>query len=182
MLILKIGSWNPSEFTVKEILQLAIGMIELALLEPQTQIKGGVFIVDLSGLSLDMAWYMTPTLAKHILNLAVYSFPIRTEEVHVLHTSWIFDMAWSMLKPLITETIKEKIYFHGDDLESFHGHIDPKCLPKRYGGVYEDYPLSVWFENVLLKDEKIIKVFEKEGYNQIRLLKEEEDAKKEGDS
>ncbi|KAG5872750.1 Clavesin-2, partial [Gonioctena quinquepunctata] len=171
-------SWDPSEYTVGEILQLIIGILELALLEPQTQIKGGVFVLDLSDLTLQMAWYMTPTLAKHILDLAIYAFPLRVEEVHIIHLSWIFDMAWSMVRPLIAEDVKEKIFFHGDDMESFHAYIDAKCLPKRYGGVHPDYPLSMWFDNVLLKNDSILELFEKEGFPQVRLLKEEQDGKR----
>lgn len=56
-------------------------VLEMSLLEPEVQIKGGNFIVDLSDISLNLAWYMTPKLASDMVNMAgvskfhVYMFP-----------------------------------------------------------------------------------------------------------
>jgi hypothetical protein len=37
-----------------------------------------------------------------------------------------------------------QIYFHGQDMESLHSHIDPKFLPKRYGGMRPEYRYTDW--------------------------------------
>ncbi|CAH1953939.1 unnamed protein product [Acanthoscelides obtectus] len=173
MMFLRIGSWKSEEFTIPELFQLAIGILEMSVLEPKCQIKGGVFIVDLGDISLNLAWYLTPSLAKDLMALAMTSFPMRLEEVHFIFSSWVFDTAWSIFKPLLPDTVKARIYFHGDDLDSLHNQMEPKYLPKRYGGIHFDYPLDVWFEDVLLKDERILDVMAKLGYEQLRRLKEE---------
>nr|CAH7741004.1 unnamed protein product [Callosobruchus chinensis] len=171
MMILKIGSWNPEEFTIPELFQLAIGILEMSVLEPKCQIKGGVFIIDLSELSLNLVWYLTPALAKDLMSVAMTSFPMRLEEVHFVFSSWVFDTAWSIFKPMLPSTVIARIYFHGDDLDSLHNQIEPKYLPKRYGGIHFDYPLDVWFEDVILKDEKILEAMAQLGYEQLRRLK-----------
>lgn len=67
------GIWQPSQFTPDELFQLSIGILEVALMEPQFQIKGGVIIFDLGELSISQAWQMTPTIANHIVQVAMVS-------------------------------------------------------------------------------------------------------------
>jgi hypothetical protein len=42
-----------------------------------------------------------------------------------------------------------QIHFHGQDLESLHSHIDPKFLPKRYGGMRPEYSYTDWIEGIV---------------------------------
>lgn len=41
-----------------------------------------------------------------------------------------------------------QLFFHGKNMESLHKHIDPKYLPKDYGGVRPNYPYQHWFTNL----------------------------------
>lgn len=68
--MLFLGSWDPSQFTLRELIQIAGAVLEMSVLEPEVQIKGGIFIVDLSNISLNLAWYMTPKLARDMVNMA----------------------------------------------------------------------------------------------------------------
>lgn len=77
-----------------------------------------------------------------------------------------------MIKPLISEAVKERIYFHGDDMDSLHSYIAPKYLPKRYGGIHLEYPIDIWFEDVLMKNNKLIDQLVKMGYDNMAQLKE----------
>ncbi|CAH1117993.1 unnamed protein product [Phaedon cochleariae] len=177
MLILKIGEWDTDEYSIVELFQLIIGIIEIALLEPQIQIKGAVLIVDLSDLSLKLTLQMTPTVARHIICVAMTSFPIRLQSIHFINATWLFDMAWSILKSLVTTEVLDRVVFH-PDYESLHTHVDPKYLPTRYGGIHLDYPMDIWFEDVVMKDDRVVDEWESMGFGQIRVLKEEEEAKR----
>jgi len=42
-----------------------------------------------------------------------------------------------------------QIHFHGQDLESLHSHIDPKFLPKAYGGLRPEYSYTDWVDNLV---------------------------------
>lgn len=59
--------------------------------------------------------------------------------------------------------MKERIFFHGDDMESLHKHIDPKHLPERYGGLHPDYNYNDWIEG-FKKNEFIQKELASLGY------------------
>ncbi|KAJ8933604.1 hypothetical protein NQ318_002767 [Aromia moschata] len=71
IMIFRIGAWDPSEYKINELFQLTMGIIELAAMEPQVQIKGGLVIFDLSQLSVTHAWQMTPTIANNIVQIAM---------------------------------------------------------------------------------------------------------------
>lgn len=105
------------------------------------------------------------------------SFPIRLEALHFVFSSWLFDTAWAMIKPLLPGFIKQRIYFHGDDLEGLHSYIEPKYLPKRYGGIHHDYAMNIWVDDIILKNKKAYDEFMRLGYDISVLLdkKEEED-------
>ena len=44
--------------------------------------------------------------------------------------------------------MRSKIFFHGYDVTSLHQHIQPDFLPERYGGIWPDYPYTVWLESL----------------------------------
>lgn len=56
-----------------ELFQATMIVLELAILEQRAQILGGVCIFDLGGLSLQQAWYMTPSMAHKIVQIMVVS-------------------------------------------------------------------------------------------------------------
>lgn len=102
------------------------------------------------------------------------SFPIRLEAIHFVSSSWLFDTAWTMIKPLLPSYIKEKIYFHGDDFDSLHSYIEPKYLPKRYGGIHLDYTMDIWVDDIILKNKKAYNEFLELGYD-ISVLMNDKD-------
>lgn len=53
-----------------------------------------------------------------------------------------------MLK-LIVPTLLFQIYFHGQDLESLHAHIEPKFLPRKYGGMRPEYNYTDWLDSLV---------------------------------
>ncbi|XP_074039986.1 alpha-tocopherol transfer protein [Leptinotarsa decemlineata] len=163
ILLYRMGNWDPERLSTDELFQSTMIVLELAILEQRAQILGGVCIFDLGGLSLQQAWYITPSIAHKIVQIMVTSFPMKVHALHIVNQSWIFDMIYNIFKPFVDERMKEKIFFHGEDMESLHQHIDPKHLPEKYGGIHPDYDYKDWikyFEN----NEKIRWELETLGY------------------
>lgn len=69
---------------------------------------------------------------------------MRLNEVHIIYQSWLCDIIYNMMKPLLHEKMKAKIYFHGDNLEEFHKYVKPRCLPDIYGGIHKHYYYRDW--------------------------------------
>ncbi|XP_067007616.2 alpha-tocopherol transfer protein-like [Anabrus simplex] len=148
VLIYRMGNWNPRNYSVEEIFKATVIVLELAILEQRAQVLGGVCIFDLGGLSLQHAWSMTPQVANRVVQLMGGSFPIRTHAIHIVNQSWVFDIVFALFKPLLDERMRERIYFHGNDWESLHQHINPKFLPERYGGTRPEYNYTEWMDSL----------------------------------
>ncbi|XP_049821830.1 clavesin-2-like [Aethina tumida] len=163
LLLYRIGNWDPELFTPVNIFQATLLILELAILEPQFQIVGGVCIFDLGGLTMQQVFYMSPSIAHKVIQIMVTCFPVNLKAVHIVNQPWIFDIVYNIFKPFIDERMKERIFFHGDDMESLHKHIDPKHLPERYGGLHPDYNYNDWIEG-FKKNEFIQKELVSLGY------------------
>ncbi|KAL1500923.1 hypothetical protein ABEB36_006342 [Hypothenemus hampei] len=162
ILFFRLDQWNTAEFTPDDLFQAVIFLVQAAILEPRHQIQGGVCIIDVANLSTQHAWHLTPTVARNILAVGYNSLPHRVEAVHVINGSRIFDYAFAILKPLLTDYVKQKIVIH-QNLASLHEWIKPKFLPKRYGGVHKDYRYVEWL-SVVQNNVQLIEEIEALGY------------------
>lgn len=90
---------------------------------------------------------------------------MKIHALHIVNQSWIFEMVYNIFKPFLDERMKERIFFHGNDMDSLHQHIDPKHLPERYGGIHPDYNYNDWINN-LERNDKIRKELESLGYEE----------------
>lgn len=72
-------------------------------------------------------------------------------------------MIFKVFKPLLSEKMRSKLFFHGTSMESLHKHIDRESLPTKYGGCMEDYPYTAWIES-LRNDSRVLKEMKQLGY------------------
>lgn len=163
MLIYRIGNWDPRKYSIKELFKATVGVLELGLLEPRAQILGGNVIFDLKNLTMAHVWAVTPQVASMMISLMVTAFPIKTNAIHILNQSWVFDTIFAVFKPLLDAKMRNRIYFHGTNLESLHKHLPPEYLPKDYGGVRNDHPYYKWIE-FLCQDPIIVEHMKQMGY------------------
>ncbi|XP_076270362.1 clavesin-2 isoform X1 [Rhynchophorus ferrugineus] len=174
IILYRMGKWNPEKYSITELFQATLIALELAILEPRAQILGGIGMFDMSDLTLSQAYHMTPSIAHKIVQIMVTSFPMKIHAVHVVFQPWIFDIVYAMFKPFITGSMSDRIFFHGDDMDSLHKHIDPKHLPERYGGRHPDYDYSPWVEG-FKRNKKLNEQMESIGY----IINSEENSKEE---
>ncbi|KAH8333951.1 hypothetical protein KR059_004790, partial [Drosophila kikkawai] len=151
ILIYRFGLWRPNRVIVDDIFRATIVLQELGSLEPISQIVGGVGIFDLKDLGLEHILHLSPSVAQKMIALLVTSMPIRTSALHIVNQNWVFNAAFKIFKPFLNAAMREKLYIHGSDMSSLHKHIDPEHLPKRYGGLHEDYSYTLWLD--MLKEQ-----------------------------
>ncbi|RZC32645.1 alpha-tocopherol transfer protein-like [Asbolus verrucosus] len=113
----RMGLWDLEKYTIDEMFQATIATLEMAVLEQRAQILGGICIFDFSGLSMQQAWQMTPSVAHKIFQIMVTSFPIKIHAIHIVNQSYIFEVIFNIFKPFLNEAMKERIFFHGEDME-----------------------------------------------------------------
>ncbi|XP_055838918.1 clavesin-1-like [Episyrphus balteatus] len=150
MLINSGGAWDPAFVSSDETFQLLYGAHLVAQLEPESQVRGVVCILDFEGLSFKQLKALTPNYLLRLLSFIQDAFPLRLKEVHVVKQPYIFKALWSLAKPMIQEKLRNRINFHGDDMKSLHKFIEPDYLPRDFGGYLPtiDYGGKEWYEAV----------------------------------
>uniref|UniRef100_A0A182NES0 CRAL-TRIO domain-containing protein n=1 Tax=Anopheles dirus TaxID=7168 RepID=A0A182NES0_9DIPT len=167
----KFGKWRPSKIPIVDLFRATMLLLEVGSLEPQSQVLGGIGIMDLEGLTLNHAWNLTPAVAQKMLALLATSMPLRTSQIHIVNQGWVFDTAFQIFKPLLTEKMRQRLFFHGTDRASLHKYIDPEALPERYGGTKPEFPYTYWLEH-LSRDERVVDELQQLGYVSDPLLEQ----------
>ncbi|PBC32778.1 Alpha-tocopherol transfer protein [Apis cerana cerana] len=78
-------------------------------------------------------------------------------QIHIVKQSLLFNMVWQMIKPFVREKMKNRIFFHGNKMSSFHNYIPASYLPENYGGELPkiNYTSADWYP-VLLKSKPVL--------------------------
>lgn len=138
ILILELGKkWKHNKVSLDEVYKGCVLFLEVAMLEPESQVAGAVVIFDMDGLSLQQVWQFTPPFAKKIVDLLQDAIALRVKNIHIVNQPYIFNMVFALFKPFLREKLRNRIIFHGSDRDSLHSYLNPKCLPAQYGGTLE---------------------------------------------
>ncbi|XP_063239801.1 clavesin-1 [Bacillus rossius redtenbacheri] len=157
ILIMNLGKkWDPSKVTTNQIFRCLYLTHIGACLEPETQVKGAVVIMDFSGLGMRQVTSFTPSFSKLLLSFIQEAMPLRLKQVHIVNEPYIFNMVFQIFKPLIKDKLKARMFFHGNKMASLHKHMDPAFLPADFGGSKPaiDYSSKDWYPVLVsLEDE-----------------------------
>ncbi|XP_022914322.1 alpha-tocopherol transfer protein-like [Onthophagus taurus] len=128
------GNWKPSEISTDQILKILYMLHLAAMLEPETQIRGAVVIMDYKDMGMKQVTAVSPGFAMKLMTFIQEAMPLRLKEIHMVNNPMLFNMVWKIIKPLVKEKLNKRIHFHGSKMDSLHGFIPPSHLPEDYGG------------------------------------------------
>ncbi|KAI5643879.1 CRAL/TRIO domain-containing protein [Phthorimaea operculella] len=149
LLILRLGEWDPDETPAEDLLRGVLLMLEIGIMQPKLQILGGMAVVDCEGLTMGHMKNLSPTFARHAINIMGYAFPGSTRKFHIVNCSRVFELMFHIFKKIApADDIWKRVQFHGYDLSSLHREIDPECLPKRYGGHRQEVSFKLWLTKI----------------------------------
>ncbi|KAL0599336.1 Alpha-tocopherol transfer protein [Plecturocebus cupreus] len=134
VLIYRIAHWDPKVFTAYDVFRVSLITSELIVQEVETQRNGIKAIFDLEGWQFSHAFQITPSVAKKIAAVLTDSFPLKVRGIHLINEPVIFHAVFSMIKPFLTEKIKERIHMHGNNYKQNLLQHFPDILPLEYGG------------------------------------------------
>ncbi|XP_058819700.1 clavesin-1-like [Topomyia yanbarensis] len=133
--VIEVGKkWNTSKVSIIELIAAIRLCVEVALLDPETQLHGMKVIFDTDGLSMAQIAQNSPKHARMILDWVQKASPFRMQGIHVVNNSMIFNILFAIFKPFISKELREKIFFHNKDWNSLTKLINPACLRPKYGG------------------------------------------------
>jgi len=148
ILIVNCGElWDPSQVPADELFRMLYMVHIAAQLEPETQIRGVVCIMDFDGLSMKQVKALSPSFSKRLLTFIQDAMPLRMKEVHFVKQPFIFKLVWSLFKPFVREKLNKRMYFHGSDMKSLQKFLSPEILPENYKGTLPkiDYGGEEWY-------------------------------------
>ncbi|XP_009950168.1 PREDICTED: alpha-tocopherol transfer protein [Leptosomus discolor] len=135
VLIYRIGQWDPQLFTAYDVFRVSLITSELIVKEIETQRNGVKAIFDLQGWRFAHAFQISPAVAKKIAAVLTDSFPLKVRGIHLINEPLFFHPVFALIKPFLTEKIKERVYMHGDNyVQSLSEHFPVSILPQEYGG------------------------------------------------
>ncbi|XP_069175704.1 LOW QUALITY PROTEIN: alpha-tocopherol transfer protein-like [Procambarus clarkii] len=153
VLIFRTGAWLPEVCSLDDVFRSQVVLLEHVVRLPVTQLRGIAAVVDCAGLSMTHAYYLTPTHIRRMISVIQEVFPLRFKALHFVHEPAIFDWVFSLIKPFLSDTIKGRLHFHGEDLHSLHQHIPAEELPEELGGSIGPMDNTFFVENLKLHEE-----------------------------
>ncbi|XP_030301466.1 alpha-tocopherol transfer protein isoform X1 [Calypte anna] len=135
VLIYRIGHWDPKLFTAYDVFRVSLITSELIVKEIESQRNGVKVIFDLQGWRFAHAFQISPAVAKKIAAVLTDSFPLKVRGIHLINEPLLFHPVFALIKPFLTEKIKERVHMHGSNYrQSLTEHFPVSILPKEYGG------------------------------------------------
>ncbi|MPC46028.1 Alpha-tocopherol transfer protein-like [Portunus trituberculatus] len=153
VLIFRAGAWDPELASLDDVFRSQVVVLEHVVRLPVTQLRGVAAVVDCAGLSMTHAYHLTPAHIRRMISVIQEVFPLRFKALHFVHEPAIFDWVFSLIKPFLSETIKGRLHFHGEDLSSLHQHIPPEELPEEVGGSMGPLDNSFLVDQLLKNEE-----------------------------
>ncbi|XP_053962515.1 alpha-tocopherol transfer protein-like [Anastrepha ludens] len=135
IMFIRAGNYPADKYTFKEIMAVAHALQELWVLEDDyATVNGFIDVLDISRLTAAHFAQHSPSVVKKMLVFAEKGLPLRQRATHFINIPAGFDKVFNILKPLMPAKQQERLYLHGNNLESLYAHIPQKYLPKEYGG------------------------------------------------
>lgn len=100
---------DPYKCPAEKVFRSNIMALENAIRDPRAQIGGLVVLLDMAGLRFAHAKFLSPHLAKRSADVIQDSFPMRFKAFHILHEPFYFDAILALIKPFMTEKIRNRV-------------------------------------------------------------------------
>ncbi|GFX87486.1 alpha-tocopherol transfer protein-like [Trichonephila clavipes] len=139
---IKMENWDPDDINVQVLFSTVTAVFFCLEIYPANQICGIRIIFDAKNYSLKHLRCIVPRYIPLTAKALRNCLPVRFKSIHIVNEASIFRHVWSILKIALSEKIKGRIHFHGDNMKGVHKFIPKEVLSYEYAGdctSYNDY-------------------------------------------
>ncbi|XP_047120620.1 clavesin-2 [Schistocerca piceifrons] len=150
------GRFDPYKYSSGHMARCHSLVVEALMDEPENQIRGYTYLNDESGLLMGHISLWSFTDIRSMLRCIQNSTPMRHKEMHFLHVPHYANKVFEFFTALMNEKLRSRVVFHPsiDDLKET---VNPKILPKEYGGFIPMADMIANFKNVLRRKRDVLK-------------------------
>lgn len=142
VMLARIGRrWPYKIHSVNQLFRTIMMLVEVAMLEPATQVCGARILLDMDGLTLQHVAQFSPKFASQLLDYVQLCVPIRLKGIHIVNEPRIFSLLFAIFKPFLNEKLKRRVQFHGKDRSILIEKFGIDCLPTEFGGREDSPPM-----------------------------------------
>ncbi|RWS29310.1 alpha-tocopherol transfer protein-like protein [Leptotrombidium deliense] len=133
ILVIAAGRWSCLKYDFDTALSALVATLELVSTDVFTQICGIVAIIDMSQFNWVQLRSFGPLQAKKMAHIIEEALPIRFKAIHIVNDSLLTYIAYSIIKPFLSQELRSKIEFHKNNFQAVHRMIPPQSLPSEIG-------------------------------------------------
>ncbi|KFM67270.1 Alpha-tocopherol transfer protein-like protein, partial [Stegodyphus mimosarum] len=159
----RLGIWDTDIFSAEEVTRFGLLCAEKEMRNPITQVCGLITLADMKGFSWSHFFQITIPKIKCFVDTVQDGIPVRNKAMHVINNPAIFSILFDIMKPFLSKKLRNRIYFHGDNLSSLHQFLPPEMLPEEFGGTQGSFTNEQFYQRLLASEEEF-QQYQKFGY------------------
>ncbi|OXU31538.1 hypothetical protein TSAR_013254 [Trichomalopsis sarcophagae] len=125
--------FDPYKFTSAQMVRVHSLVVEALMDEEESQVHGYTHLNDESGLTMGHLSSWSITDIRNMLTCIQNSTPMRHKETHLVNVPGCATKIIELALSLLNEKLRSRVLLH-KSLDDLQNTIDPKILPKEYGG------------------------------------------------
>ncbi|ODN01779.1 Retinaldehyde-binding protein 1 [Orchesella cincta] len=103
-----------------------------------TQRLGIVFVIDWKGFTLAHLRQTSPSRLRTCVKIFQDAFPARFKAFHFIRNPLLVSYFYAIVKPFLGDKIRNRVHFHGHDMNNFFKYVSPDILPQFLNGNLND--------------------------------------------
>ncbi|XP_001608056.1 clavesin-1 [Nasonia vitripennis] len=127
------GRFDPYKFTSAQMVRVHSLVVEALMDEEESQVHGYTHLNDESGLTMGHLSSWSITDIRNMLTCIQNSTPMRHKETHLVNVPGCATKIIELALSLLNEKLRSRVLLH-KSLDDLQNTVDPKILPKEYGG------------------------------------------------
>ncbi|XP_067122592.1 clavesin-1-like isoform X1 [Centruroides vittatus] len=130
----RVNHWDATKVRPIDVVRCIILLLDMELNDYPMQVNGVYALVDAKTLSWRHVIQFSPRVIYFVIACFYQCAPVIHKGIHVVNVNKYIHAIFAMAYPFLPYKLKQRLHFHGRNMENLHKEIDPKYLPAEFGG------------------------------------------------